>query len=402
MQSDREANLESDLGSALFSPLRIRDVRLKNRIVLSPMLTYAATDGWVNDWHFMHLGKYAAGGCGLVFMESTKVDPRGCTTPADLALWDDRYIAPMIRITDFIKAHNAVPGIQLSHSGRKARQSRPWEGRGPLPADTPLPGGGTWDLVGPSAIAHDGQHGTPRELTVAEIAGLAQAWAEAANRAHRAGFEAVEIHGAHGYLIHEFLSPVANQRTDAYGGSLENRMRFAIEVAAATRRAWPDGKPLFFRISAVDGAGWEIEHSVELARRLSRVGVDVIDCSTGGVANYTHVATSPDIGYGYQVPHAERIRAETGIMTMAVGHIIHADQAAGIVRSGQADLVAIGREMLHNPNWPIDAAQKLGVEPGFAHVPDAYGYWLEKRAKSRFPGRPSTWQPGIDAPDARR
>jgi 2,4-dienoyl-CoA reductase-like NADH-dependent reductase (Old Yellow Enzyme family) len=383
------------MDSLLFTPLDLRGVRLKNRIVLSPMLTYSATDGKLNDWHFMHLGKYAAGGSGLVFMESTKVDPRGCTTPADLALWDDSFIEPMIRITSFIKQYGAVPGIQLSHSGRKARQARPWDGRDQLPGTTPMPGGGAWELVGPSAIAHDNKHEVPRELTVDEIKGLAKAWGLAADRARRAGFEVVEIHAAHGYLIHEFLSPLANQRTDEYGGSLENRMRFAIEVAAETRRCWPDDKPLFMRLSSVDDAGWEIEDSIELSKRLKAVGVDVIDCSTGGLTNTNHVATSSVIGYGYQVPYAQRIRTGADIKTMAVGHIIHADQAEDILVNGQADLVAIGREMLHNPNWPIDAAQKLGVEPGFAHVPDPYGYWLEKRAKSRFPGRPSTWQTGI-------
>jgi len=379
----------------LFTPMTLRGVRLKNRIVLSPMLTYSAVDGKLNDWHLMHLGKYAAGGAGLVFMESTKVDPRGCTTPADLALWDDSFVEPMTRITAFVKQYGAVPGIQLSHSGRKARQSRPWEGRGPLPADTPLPGGGAWELVGPSAIPHDNAHDAPRELTIPEIKGLARAWGLAADRARRAGFEVVEIHAAHGYLIHEFLSPVANRRQDEYGGSLENRMRFAIEVAAETRRNWPDDKPLFMRLSSVDDAGWEIGDSIELAKRLKAVGVDVIDCSTGGLADHSHVSTSPTIGYGYQVPHAERIRAGAGIKTMAVGHIIHADQAEAILAKGQADLVAIGREMLHNPNWPIDAAQKLGVEEGFANVPDPYGYWLGKRARSRFPGKPSTFQMGI-------
>lgn len=390
------------MDSLLFTPLELRGVRLKNRIVLSPMLTYSAQDGKLNDWHFMHLGKYAAGGSGLVFMESTKVDPRGCTTPADLALWDDSFIEPMIRITSFIKQFAAVPAIQLSHSGRKARQARPWEGRGPLESTTEMPGGGAWELVGPSAIPHDNEHERPRELTIEEIQGLAKAWGLAADRARRAGFEVLEIHAAHGYLIHEFLSPVANGRTDEYGGSLENRMRFAIEVAAETRRCWPDDKPLFMRLSAVDDAGWEIEDSIELAKRLKAVGVDVIDCSTGGLANHSHVSTSPTIGYGYQVPYSERIRAGADIKTMAVGHIIHADQAEAILANGQADLVAIGREMLHNPNWPIDAAQKLGVESGFAHVPEPYGYWLEKRAKSRFPGMPSTWQAGMNAAPAQR
>jgi 2,4-dienoyl-CoA reductase-like NADH-dependent reductase (Old Yellow Enzyme family) len=369
-------------------------VRLKNRIVVAPMLTYSAEDGFASDWHLMHLGKFAAGGAGLVFVESTKVDPRGCTTPADLGLWDDRFIPPLARIASFIKEYGAVPGIQLSHSGRKARHARPWEGRGPLEVVPEMPGGGDWELVGPSAIPHEKGHPVPRALTRGDIRGLAEAWGQAAERADRAGFEVVEIHAAHGYLIHEFLSPVANQRDDEYGGSLENRMRFAIEVAAETRRSWPQRKPLFMRISAIDDAGWEIEHSVELAKRLKAVGVDVIDCSTGGLATQTHIETS-GLGYGYQVKHAERIRAGAGVMTMAVGLIIHADQAEEILSQGQADLIAVGREMLHNPNWAIDAAQKLGVEGGFAHAPAPYGYWLEKRARSSFAGTPSTWQRGI-------
>lgn len=385
------------MDSLLFTPITIRGVRLKNRIVLSPMLTYSSVDGTLSDWHLMHLGKYAAGGTGLVFMESTKVDPRGCTTPADPGLWNDSFIAPMQRITAFIKQFGAVPGIQLSHSGRKSRHARPWEGRGPLEIVPELPGGGEWELVAPSAVPHEPDHPVPTALTKDGIRELVEAWGKAAIRAQKAGFDVVEIHAAHGYLIHQFLSPLANQRSDEYGGSLENRMRFAIEVAAETRRCWPQDKPLFMRISAVDNAGWEIEHSVELAKRLKAVGVDVIDCSSGGLADMNHVSTTAGTSYGYQVPHAERVRREAGIMTMAVGHIVHADQAEAILREGRADLVAIGREMLHNPNWPIDAAQKLGVEPGFDHIPSPYGYWLEKRARSRVAVQPSTWRAGIDA-----
>jgi 2,4-dienoyl-CoA reductase-like NADH-dependent reductase (Old Yellow Enzyme family) len=223
-----------------------------------------------------------------------------------------------------------------------------------------------------------------------------EAWGKAARRADAAGFEVVEIHAAHGYLLHEFLSPMANQRTDLYGGSLENRMRFTVEVAEEVRASWPAEKPLFVRISAVDDCGWDIEDSIALARRLRSAGVDVIDCSTGGLANASHIDVSRKLTYGYQVPHAHRIRTGAEIATMAVGLIIHADHAEKILREGSADLVALGREMLHNPNWTIDAAQKLGVEPSFAHVPAPYGYWLEKRARSSFGGRPSTWQMGME------
>jgi 2,4-dienoyl-CoA reductase-like NADH-dependent reductase (Old Yellow Enzyme family) len=378
----------------LFSPLDLRGVRLKNRIVLAPMLTYSARHGHVSDWHLAHLGKFATGGVGLVFMESTKIDPRGCTTTRDTGLWKDEFIEPLRRITDFIKAQGSVPGVQLSHSGRKARHSVPWEGRAPLTDAVNVETGGDWDLIGPSAIPHAAGYPAPREMTPGDIQDLIAAWGRAAGRARQAGFEVVELHAAHGYLIHEFLSPEANRRTDAYGGSRENRMRFAIEVVDEVRRFWPDDRPLFVRISAVDDMGWTIEDSVALAHVLKAHGVDVIDCSSGGIAGHTLDAAQPP-GYGYQVPYAERIRAETAIMTMAVGLIIHADQAESILANGSADLVALGRELLHNPNWPIDAAQKLGQSPSTSGIPDPYGYWLDKRSTSGFTGRPSTWQAGI-------
>jgi len=385
------------MDAMLFSPLRIRGITLRNRIVLSPMLQYSAVGGYVNDWHLMHYGKFAAGGAGLVFVESTKVDPRGCTTPRDLGLWKDEYIESLRRITDLIKRNGAVAGIQLGHSGRKARRSVPWEGRMPLDHCPGVDRGEDWELIAPSALAHSDKSAVPRAMTHADIRAAVVAWGQAARRADQAGFDVVEVHGAHGYLVHQFLSPAANLRTDEYGGSAENRMRFAVEVMREVRRFWPAHKPLFFRASAVDETGWAIEDSIALARALKDAGADVIDCSAGGMSDYVASESTPH--YGYQVEHARRIRAGAGIMTMAVGMIIHADQAEDILSAGSADLVAIGREFLHNPNWPIDAAQKLGIAAPFAHASQVYGYWLEKRARNKLGIRSSTWQRGIRSSD---
>jgi 2,4-dienoyl-CoA reductase-like NADH-dependent reductase (Old Yellow Enzyme family) len=381
------------MSAALFSPLEIREVTLRNRIVVSPMLTYSADGGNVNDWHLGHLAQFAAGGAGLVFMESTKIDPAGCSTPRDTGLWKDEFIEPLKRITALIKRNGAVAAIQLGHSGRKARRSVPWEGRVPMAQCPGVDHGETWELIGPSAIPHDPKYSVPREMTRDDIRRVSEQWGEAARRADEAGFDVVEIHGAHGYLIHQFLSATANQRTDEYGGSFENRARLAVEVAVEVRKHWPQGKPLFFRASAVDEAGWTIQDSIELAKLLKANGVDVIDCSSGGMSDGA-TASEMTPSYGYQVPYAREIRAGAGIMTMAVGMIVHADQAEEIVSSGSADLVAIGREMLHNPHWPIDAAQKLGVEKPFSGIPNAYAYFLEKRSKSDLI-RPSTFQAGM-------
>jgi 2,4-dienoyl-CoA reductase-like NADH-dependent reductase (Old Yellow Enzyme family) len=377
----------------LFSPLQIRDITLRNRIVVSPMLTYSAERGHVNDWHLAHLAQFAAGGAGLVFMESTKVDPAGCSTPRDTGLWKDDFIEPLKRITELIKRNGAVPGIQLGHSGRKARRSVPWEGRVPMAHCPGVDRGEEWELVGPSAIAHDQKYAVPREMTRDDIREVAEAWGAAARRANEAGFDVVEIHGAHGYLIHQFLSAIANQRKDEYGGSLENRMRLAVEVARQVRKHWPEEKPLFFRVSAVDETGWKIEDSIALGKALKANGVDVIDCSSGGMSDRVPASEGAPT-YGYQVPYARQIRSGADIMTMAVGMIVHSDQADEIVNTGSADLVALGRELLHNPHWPIDAAQKLGVESPFNGIPRAYAYFLEKRSKSNF-GTPSTFQTGM-------
>lgn len=389
------------MSSALFSAVDLRGVSLKNRVVVSPMHQYAAVDGHPTTWHLINSGKFAVGGAGLVMMEATKVERRGCVTVGDLGLWDDTFVADFVPIVEAIHAQGAKAGIQLGHCGRKGHMSRPWEGGRYLQSNPGVVDWDDWELVAPSAIPAAKSAPVPRALAISEIADLIERWGDAARRAHAAGFDVVEIHGGHGYLVHQFLSERANARTDAYGGAIEQRMRFAIEVAACVRAQWPDEKPLFVRLSCEDDGGWGIAESVHLARRLRAVGVDLIDCSSGGMAIAPGAEAARAVKYGYQVPYAEQIRAEAGIMTMAVGNIVHAEQAEKIVASGQADLVAIGREMLLNPNWPIDAAHKLGIDPEFANAPPAIGYWLGKRAKSRFEGVPSTWagprmQPAVD------
>jgi 2,4-dienoyl-CoA reductase-like NADH-dependent reductase (Old Yellow Enzyme family) len=380
----------------LFSPLQIRGLTLKNRVVVAPMHQYSAVEGFATDWHLVNAGRFAQGGAGLVIMESTKVARNGCGTVGDAGLWDDKVIAQLARCAAFIQAHGARAGIQLGHSGRKARLSRPWEGGKPLKGDEPESSDWEgWELVAPSAVPHSEKSPVPRALSHNEVRDLAMQWGEAAARADKAGFDMVEIHAAHGYLIHQFLSPLANIRTDEYGGSELNRMRFAVEVAESVRAAWPADKPLFMRLSCEDDAGFGPEESVRLSRLLKQKGVDVIDCSSGGTLAHSPMDSVRAKNYGYQVPYAEKIRAEADIMTMAVGHIVHADQAEAILQDGRADLVALAREILYNPNWPMDAAQKLGADPDFNLVPSPYSYWLGKRAKSAFEGKPSTWMAGL-------
>jgi len=383
-------------GLLLFTPLAIRGIELRNRIVVPPMHQYSALKGFPTDWHLMNAGKFAAGGAGLVIVESTKVERRGCGTIGDLGLWKDEFVPGMSRIVELVKSYGAACGIQLGHSGRKARLGRPWEGGKPLTGTEPdIYDWEGWELVAPSAVAHTDRSPTPRALSHNEVRDLAVKWGEAATRAHRAGFDLLEIHAAHGYLIHQFLSPASNKRTDAYGGSEGNRMRFAVEVAECVRAAWPADKPLFMRLSCEDDAGWGPEESVRLARLLRGAGVDVIDCSSGGTLAGSPMESARARHYGYQVPYAERIRREAEVMTMAVGHIVHADQAEAILQEGRADLCALAREIMYNPNWPMDAAQKLGADPDFKLVPPPYSYWLGKRAKSAFEGTPSTWTAGL-------
>lgn len=377
----------------LFTPLALRELTLKNRVVVAPMHQYTGRDGHVTDWHLMNAGRYAAGGAGLVIVESTKIERRGCGTVGDLALWDDAFVPGLRRVADLIRECGAASGIQLGHSGRKARTGRPWEGGRPLEPSAAIADWDDWELVAPSALAADERSPVPRALSVAEIRDVVEAWGRAAARADAAGFDVVEIHGAHGFLLHEFLSPAANRRTDAYGGSAAKRMRFAIEVAECVRANWPARKPLFVRLSVDDDAGWGPQDSVALARLLAERGVDVIDCSAGGIT--ARPVSSAPIGYGYQVPFARAIRREAGLRAMAVGLIVHAGQAERILQSGDADLVALAREMLWNPNWTMDAASKLGVDP-FELVPPQYGWWLAKRVQAMPALRASTSSEGLD------
>jgi 2,4-dienoyl-CoA reductase-like NADH-dependent reductase (Old Yellow Enzyme family) len=343
----------------------------------------------------MNAGRFAAGGAGLVFIESTKVERRGCGTIGDLGLWHDDFIPQFRPLADFIRRHGAVPGIQLGHAGRRARLERPWEGGRPLTPSPEIADWDAWQPIGPSALSAGEGEPPPHALSREEIPAVVAAWGEAAARADAAGFEALELHGAHGYLIHQFLSPLANRRSDDYGGSELNRMRFAIEIVEAVRARWPGHKPLFLRLSVEDDAGWGPAQSVALARLVKPKGVDVIDCSSGGMLGRPVVSAGP-VGYGYQVPYAERLRQEAGIMSMAVGLIVHADQAEQILQQGKADLVALAREILYNPNWPMDAAQKLGVDQRFELMPPPYSYWLAKRASSAKGITPSTYRNGSD------
>jgi len=373
----------------LFTPLPLRELSLKNRIVVAPMHQYSGVKGFPTDWHVMNAGRFAAGGAALVFIESTKVERRGCGTVGDLGLWDDAFVPHLRRIVDFVHACGAAIGIQLGHSGRKARIARPWEGGKPLAPSHAIDDWDAWELVAPSALPADAQSPVPRALEKSEIRSIVEAWGSATARAHAAGFDIVEIHGAHGFLMHEFLNPSANRRSDEYGGSLENRMRFAIEVTECARANWPQAKPLFMRLSVDDGAGWDPASSVALAKVLKTRGVDVIDCSGGGIL--PGAVPGAPIGYGYQVPYAEKLKREAGIMTMAVGLIVRAEQAESILERGQADLVALAREMLYNPNWAMDAAQKLGLDPEFRTVPPPMAYWLERRRATAKGVVPSTF-----------
>ncbi|OGA19236.1 MAG: NADH:flavin oxidoreductase [Betaproteobacteria bacterium RIFCSPLOWO2_02_FULL_66_14] len=374
--------------SLLFTPLALRGLTLRNRIVVAPMHQYSGVDGFATDWHVMNAGRYAAGGAALVILESTKVERRGCGTVGDLGLWDDEFVPQLARIAKLVQTCGAAAGIQLGHSGRKSRIQRPWEGGKPLVRSAAITDWEAWELVAPSSIPADPASPVPRALARNEIRAIAEAWGKAAARAQVAGFDTVEIHGAHGFLIHEFLNPSANQRSDEYGGSDANRMRFAIEVAECVRAAWPAEKPLFMRLSIDDGAGWGPEQSVALAKILKTKGVDVIDCSGGGILAGAVPGAPP--AYGYQVPYAEKIRREADIMSMAVGLIVHHEQAEAVLRHGQADLVALAREMLYNPSWAMDAAQKMGLDRDFLIVPPPYRYWLARRAATVPEVVPST------------
>jgi 2,4-dienoyl-CoA reductase-like NADH-dependent reductase (Old Yellow Enzyme family) len=338
----------------LFDPLPIRDVTLPNRIVVSPMCEYSSTDGFANDWHLVHLGSRAVGGAGLVLTEAAAVAPEGRISPHDLGIWSDDHIEFLSRVTGFIHSQGSVAGIQLAHAGRKASTYRPSDGDGAVPEGS----GGWTNVVAPSAIPFADNYLKPKALTLEGIQSVVEAFAAAARRARAAGFRVIEIHAAHGYLLSEFLSPLANHRTDQYGGSLENRSRMLIEVVRAVRQSWPESAPMFVRISSTDwvDGGWTLDDSVELARRLKGSAVDLVDCSSGG---NTPPARIP-VGPGYQTPFAERVRREAKILTGAVGMITDPAQADHIIRTGQADLTIIARQFLRDPYFPLRAARELG------------------------------------------
>ncbi|WP_217238320.1 NADH:flavin oxidoreductase/NADH oxidase [Streptomyces sp. AC555_RSS877] len=354
--------------SALFQPLSLRDVTIPNRVWMPPMCQYSAAPdgpdaGAPDDWHFAHYAARAAGGTGLIVVEATAVSPEGRISPYDLGIWNDTQVEAFRRITRFLVSQGTVPGIQLAHAGRKASTDRPWTGGAPLAPDAY-----GWQPVGPSPLAFDENHPVPTELTVDQIRETVGQFADAARRALAAGFEIAEIHGAHGYLIGNFLSPHSNHRTDAYGGSYENRTRFALEVVDAVRQVWPDDKPLFFRVSATDWlaeGGWTPDDTVRFARDLRAHGIDLLDVSSGGNASGVRIPTGP----GYQVPFAARVKAETSLPVAAVGLITDVEQAEKILVNEEADAVFLGRELLRNPSWARLAARELG---GDVHVPDQY------------------------------
>ena len=337
----------------LFDPLSLRALTLANRIVVSPMCQYSSVDGYSNDWHFVHLATRAVGGAALVLTEASAVTAEGRISPHDLGIYNDGHVDGLARCVRVMHEQKTLAGTQLAHAGRKASTARPWEGGGAL-----APAQGGWQPVGPSSEPFAANYPTPRPLATAEIPGVVAAFRHAARRALGAGFDVVEVHAAHGYLIHEFLSPLVNTRTDAYGGAYDNRVRLCLEIVDAVREVWPERLPLFVRISATDWkeGGWDLEQAVELARRLRAHGVDLVDCSSGGAVHDQQIAVGP----GYQVPFAERIRREAGIPTGAVGLITRAEQADAIVSHGQADVVLLARELLRDPYWPLHAADILG------------------------------------------
>ncbi|MFC7385997.1 NADH:flavin oxidoreductase/NADH oxidase [Sphaerisporangium rhizosphaerae] len=361
--------------SALFEPLPLRNLTIPNRVWMAPMCQYSAASdgpdqGAPTDWHLAHQAARAVGGAGLIITEATAVTPEGRISPYDLGLWNDRQQHEFTRITSFLREHGAVPGIQLAHAGRKASTDRPWRGGRPVgPQD------GGWRPAAPSPIPFAGGYPEPAELSVAEIGRVVEAFAQAARRALAAGFQVVEVHGAHGYLINEFLSPHSNHRTDAYGGSHGNRVRLALEVVDAVRAVWPDDLPVLFRVSATDWLtenaedprqGWTAEDTVLLAKELLAHGVDLLDTSSGGNAADARIPLGP----GYQVPLAARVKAETDLPAAAVGLITEPRQAEEIVASGQADAVLLGRELLRDPYWPNRAARELGAGPRWPHQYD--------------------------------
>ena len=374
----------------LFSPLKIRNVVLRNRVVLSPLCMYSATEGVASHWQFAHLSAFARGGVGLVFTEATAVEARGRITPGCLGIWTDEQADALAPITEFISSMGSVPGIQIAHAGRKGSATPPWAGGVPINDNMETWAESKWTTVAPSELPLGEDWPTPLALSEDEINKVILSFASSAHRAARVGFKALEIHGAHGYLIHSFLSKVTNLRNDQYGGDLEGRMRFALEVTEAVRENWPDNLPLFFRLSAIDGNGWEIEDSITLSKELKKRGVDVIDCSAGGITSApafrtnddgTPMKSSSDRPLGFQVPYSEKIRNKADILTMAVGRIIYPEQAEDIIQNQSADLTALGRELMHDPFWTLHAADHMNVDNPFELWPEQYRWAIVRRAE---------------------
>ncbi|MFV0298358.1 MAG: NADH:flavin oxidoreductase/NADH oxidase [Hyphomicrobiaceae bacterium] len=374
----------------LFTPIELRSVTLKNRVVLSPLCMYSAKDGLANAFHFSHLTAFARGQVGLIFTEATAVLPEGRISNGCCGLWNDAQAEAYRPIVEAIEALGGVPAIQIAHAGRKASVHTPWNGSGPLTPEDAASGSPPWQTYGPTADPVNASWPAPKAMTEGDIANTVQAFSDAARRAHKAGFKVLEIHGAHGYLIHSFLSPLANTRNDSYGGDRKGRMRFALEVADAVRAAWPDDLPLFWRLSAVDGpsGGWSLDDSVALAAELKTRGIDVVDCSAGGIAGAPAfraddkgqpLKTGGERPPGFQVPYSERIRRDADVKTMAVGVIISGPQAEAILQEGRADLIAIGRELMYDPYWPLRAAQALDADPDSKMWPRNYGWAIARR-----------------------
>ena len=369
--------------SPLFEPLQIRGLNIPNRLVISPMCQYSAGDGLANDWHLVHLGKFAQGGAGIVFTEAAAVQRRGRITHGDLGIWSDAHAQALAGITGFIRSMGSTSAIQLAHAGRKASMQRPWHGNGPLNEEDRARGEEPWKVIAPSAIPLGEGWLQPAEMSSGDIARVVEDFAAAARRSNQAGFDIVEVHAAHGYLAASFLSPISNHRKDGYGGDRKGRSRMLLETVEAVRGEWPEEKPLFVRVSAVDGApeGWSLDDTIALAKDLKELGVDVIDCSSGGILGAATAAKGAPPPLGFQVPFAEAIKKQAGLSTQAVGLIVSPEQAEAVIAEGRADLVAIGREALLDPNWPVRAAVALGADADWERWPQQYGWWLSRRAK---------------------
>lgn len=367
--------------STLFSPLQLRGITLPNRIVVSPMSQYSATEGLVNDWHFVHYGKFAQAGPGIVMLETAAVEARGRATYGDLGIWSNDHVAPLGRIATFIRSHGSVPALQIGHAGRRAGQQRPWEGHGPLGEKEASRGEVPWQTIGPSPIPAAPDWPVPSTLTGEQLDEIASAFEAAARRAVRAGFDVLEIHCADGHLLSDFLSPIANLRSDAFGGNAERRRAFPLSVVRRVRAVWPSSKPLMCRVSAIDGldGDYGLEETIEFARELKAIGVDVVDCSTDEISRSATAANRFPRSLGDHAPYAGKLRKNVAVATMAVGLILDPNQAEDILVKGHADLIGVAREMLYNPNWPLHAREVL-LKDGFEFWPQQYGWWLAKRA----------------------